>query len=135
MVRRGRDDTLAAERREVAAAEPVDRRLAPVAPEGVGVFWGDYAVAAAGDDQHAFFRQAQRKGQRRVDAVHGAQLGARVSRRLAAPRAAAAGEEAPGEVADADRRHHRDGEVEIIAEAGEERRDVAAEAEAEQSDR
>jgi hypothetical protein len=70
-----------------------------------------------------------------MDAEGAAQLRLRKGRLAAGPVVARLREEAPGEIADADRGHDRDREVEVAQEPGRERGQVAAQREPDQAHR
>src|SRR5574340_364267 len=105
VVQRPRNQGTAPEGRGVAAAVPLDRRLAPMAPERMGGGGWDKLVAASGQDQQALLVDATGIGQGRMYAVHRAQIFMREGRRLAASELVAAAEQAPGQIAHAHRRH------------------------------
>src|SRR5512143_2415695 len=97
------DDAAAPEGCEMAAAEPVDRRLTPVSPQGMGMLGWNDAVAAAGDDQEPLAWNSHLVGERRVHAEGGTQLLVRHGGLPRGSRGVGSGLETPREVAEADR--------------------------------
>src|SRR5262249_55193111 len=111
----------ASERRQMAAAEPVDSGLAPVPPESFGVLRRHDPVATASDDEEALARHTRGVNERRVDAEARAQLVVGESTGADVAPHPTALVEAPGEIAQADGWRDRDDEVDVGVARGEER--------------